>query len=112
MKSIPYSIIDTIATQQILLEAPDDIFCFKFNPSDPNVITGGCINGQVVMWDISKHSDRLRSNQQGKRTKKNTMSSLVKYCMFILLIIDTFHNAQFSFNVYCIHFYTKSLTIL
>lgn len=70
-----WSFLDPIHPQ-ILLEAPDDIFCFKFNPSDPNVITGGCINGQVVMWDISKHSDRLRSNQQGKRTKKNTMSSL------------------------------------
>ncbi|XP_072024061.1 dynein axonemal intermediate chain 3-like isoform X2 [Amphiura filiformis] len=61
---------------QILLEAPDDIFCFKFNPSDPNIITGGCINGQVVMWDISKYSDRLRNNQRGKQAKKNTMSSL------------------------------------
>ena len=32
---------------QALLEAPDDIFSFKFNPSDPNIIAGGCINGQV-----------------------------------------------------------------
>ena len=34
---------------QALLEAPDDIFCFKFNPSDPNIIAGGCINGQVTL---------------------------------------------------------------
>ena len=33
---------------QALLEAPDDIFSFKFNPSDPNIIAGGCINGQVL----------------------------------------------------------------
>ena len=33
---------------QALLEAPDDIFSFKFNPSDPNIIAGGCINGQVI----------------------------------------------------------------
>ena len=32
---------------QALLEAPDDIYSFKFNPSDPNIIAGGCINGQV-----------------------------------------------------------------
>jgi hypothetical protein len=31
----------------ILLEPPDDICSFKFNPSDPNIIAGGCINGQV-----------------------------------------------------------------
>ncbi|XP_071799358.1 dynein axonemal intermediate chain 3-like isoform X2 [Asterias amurensis] len=61
---------------QILLEAPDDIISFKFCPTDPNIIAGGCINGQVVMWDISKHSDRLRSNQRGKQTKKNSMMKL------------------------------------
>lgn len=33
---------------QALLEAPDDIFSFKYNPSDPNIIAGGCINGQVM----------------------------------------------------------------
>ncbi|XP_033096889.1 WD repeat-containing protein 63-like [Anneissia japonica] len=61
---------------QILLEAPDDIFCFKFNPTDSNVIAGGCINGQVVLWDISKHVDRLKNSQRGKQPKKNTMTSL------------------------------------
>ena len=37
---------------QALLEAPDDIFSFKFNPSDPNIIAGGCINGQVMSLNI------------------------------------------------------------
>uniref|UniRef100_A0A7M5TTP2 Uncharacterized protein n=1 Tax=Clytia hemisphaerica TaxID=252671 RepID=A0A7M5TTP2_9CNID len=31
----------------LLLEAPDDILCFKFNPSDPNIVCAGCFNGQV-----------------------------------------------------------------
>lgn len=30
-----------------MLEAPDDIFTFGFNPSNPNHIAGGCLNGQV-----------------------------------------------------------------
>lgn len=38
---------------QALLEAPDDIFSFKFNPSDPNIIAGGCINGQVTSLYIN-----------------------------------------------------------
>nr|XP_039270172.1 dynein intermediate chain 3, axonemal-like [Styela clava] len=50
---------------QILLEAPDDIFCFKFCPSDPNIVAGGCINGQLVLWDISEHADRLQSSRTG-----------------------------------------------
>uniref|UniRef100_A0A4X1UGA9 Dynein axonemal intermediate chain 3 n=1 Tax=Sus scrofa TaxID=9823 RepID=A0A4X1UGA9_PIG len=33
---------------QLMLESPDDIFCFKFCPSDPNIIAGGCMNGQPM----------------------------------------------------------------
>ncbi|PIK53480.1 WD repeat-containing protein 63 [Apostichopus japonicus] len=58
---------------QILLEAPEDIVCFKFNPTDPNIIAGGCINGQIVLWDISKYVDRLKNTQRGKQSKKNAM---------------------------------------
>ncbi|EDV22170.1 uncharacterized protein TRIADDRAFT_29120 [Trichoplax adhaerens] len=65
---------------QLMLEAPDDIFCFKFNPSDPNLVAGGCINGQVVIWDITAHSDRLqRRGYRGKANAKknrNTMNYL------------------------------------
>jgi len=38
---------------KLLLEAPDDILCFKFNPSDPNIICAGCINGQVRKYLLS-----------------------------------------------------------
>ncbi|XP_077981205.1 dynein axonemal intermediate chain 3-like [Glandiceps talaboti] len=61
---------------QLLLEAPDDIMCFKFNPVDPNIVAGGCINGQVVLWDITRWADRLKNTPRGKQTKKNTMMSL------------------------------------
>ena len=33
---------------QLVLEAPEDIYCFKFNPTDPNIVAAGCINGQVM----------------------------------------------------------------
>ncbi|CAB3993991.1 WD repeat-containing 63-like, partial [Paramuricea clavata] len=61
---------------QLLLEAPDDIFSFKFNPSEPTIIAGGCVNGQVVLWDISSWNDRLLSHRQTSKAKKNTMTSL------------------------------------
>ena len=35
-----------------MLESPDDIFCFQFCPTDPNIIAGGCINGQVHLGYI------------------------------------------------------------
>ncbi|XP_041359893.1 dynein intermediate chain 3, axonemal-like isoform X2 [Gigantopelta aegis] len=55
---------------QLLLEAPDDIDSFQFNPSDPNIIVGGCYNGQLVLWDISEYADRLKAPRGGHRNKK------------------------------------------
>ncbi|KAM4773279.1 dynein axonemal intermediate chain 3 isoform 2-T4 [Cyanocitta cristata] len=46
---------------QLVLKAPEDICCFHFSPSDPNIIAGGCVDGQVVLWDISKHEEKLQS---------------------------------------------------
>ncbi|KFZ54170.1 WD repeat-containing protein 63, partial [Antrostomus carolinensis] len=46
---------------QLMLECPKDIYCFQFSPSDPNTIAGGCINGQVVLWDISQHEEKLQN---------------------------------------------------
>ncbi len=51
------------------MEAPDDIQCFQFSPSDPHVIAGGCINGQVVMWDIKEYEDRIKNPRGDHRDK-------------------------------------------
>ncbi|NXT21528.1 WDR63 protein, partial [Syrrhaptes paradoxus] len=48
---------------QLMLECPEDIYCFQFSPSDPNIIAGGCINGQVVLWDISQHEEKLQNTK-------------------------------------------------
>ncbi|XP_078075353.1 dynein axonemal intermediate chain 3 [Mustelus asterias] len=47
---------------QLMLAAPDDIYSFQFCPTDPNIVAGGCKNGQVVLWDISQFSERLQGN--------------------------------------------------
>ncbi|XP_062280826.1 dynein axonemal intermediate chain 3 [Scomber scombrus] len=67
-----YSFSDP-ANPQLLLECPDDILAFEFCPSDPNIIVGGCVNGQVVLWDISAHVTRLQGTQpSGKKPSVNT----------------------------------------
>jgi WD40 repeat protein len=48
---------------QLILEAPDDIHHFEFNPHDPNIIVGGCITGQIVIWDISEYEEKLKMNR-------------------------------------------------
>ena len=49
----------TAPTSQLLLEAPDDIYCLRFNPTLCGLVAGGCVNGQVVLWNISPHHSRL-----------------------------------------------------
>ncbi|XP_009072670.1 PREDICTED: WD repeat-containing protein 63, partial [Acanthisitta chloris] len=48
---------------QLMLECPGDIYCFQFSPGNPNIIAGGCVNGQVVLWDISQHEEKLQNAQ-------------------------------------------------
>ncbi|CAF0933439.1 unnamed protein product [Adineta ricciae] len=63
-----WSFIDPIQPK-LYLEAPDDIQCFQFSPTDPHVIAGGCVNGQVVMWDIKEYEDRIRNPRGDHRDK-------------------------------------------
>lgn len=51
------------------MEAPDDIQCFQFCPTDPHVIAAGCVNGQIVMWDIKEHEDRIKNPRGDHRDK-------------------------------------------
>jgi hypothetical protein len=41
-----WNFIDTI-NPQFVLEAPNDVMCFRFNPANPNMVAAGCVNGQV-----------------------------------------------------------------
>ena len=63
---------------QLILEAPDDIATFKFCPTDANTVAGGCINGQVVLWDMSQFADRLKRSKRGggATAKANTLNTL------------------------------------
>lgn len=37
---------------QYVLEGPGDMFCFRFNPSNPSWVAAGCITGQVILWNL------------------------------------------------------------
>uniref|UniRef100_A0A8C9U214 Dynein axonemal intermediate chain 3 n=1 Tax=Scleropages formosus TaxID=113540 RepID=A0A8C9U214_SCLFO len=52
---------------QLRLECPDDVLSFDFCPSDPNIIIGGCMNGQIVLWDVTAHAQRLHGKRSGER---------------------------------------------
>ncbi|KAI2649391.1 Dynein axonemal intermediate chain 3 [Labeo rohita] len=69
---------------QLQLECPDDVLCFQFCPSDPNIIAGGCMNGQIVLWDISAHVERLQDTRSGGKNISNKLDKnetpVVRYC--------------------------------
>jgi len=45
---------------QLFLEAPDAIGCFRYNPTNPAIIAGGCVNGQVTILSLyNSHCDLI-----------------------------------------------------
>uniref|UniRef100_A0A8C5Q007 Dynein axonemal intermediate chain 3 n=2 Tax=Leptobrachium leishanense TaxID=445787 RepID=A0A8C5Q007_9ANUR len=81
-----WSFADPIQPQMMLL-CPDDIHCFQFYPSDPNIIAGGCVNGQVVLWDISAYQEKLVAKSGTTSAPKSVLEPkmsaeppLVRYC--------------------------------
>uniref|UniRef100_A0A663DY13 Dynein axonemal intermediate chain 3 n=1 Tax=Aquila chrysaetos chrysaetos TaxID=223781 RepID=A0A663DY13_AQUCH len=63
---------------QLMLECPEDIFCFQFSPSDPSIIAGGCINGQVLILCLRIKLDISESLMQVQQS--STEPTLVRYC--------------------------------
>ncbi|KAJ9464813.1 Dynein intermediate chain 3 [Diplonema papillatum] len=52
-----------------VLESPQEINVVKFNPTNENIVVGGAINGQVVLWDLSKQAQGSRKGKKGAREK-------------------------------------------
>ena len=42
-----------IITLAYVLETPLEITSLEFHPENPNVLFGGCLNGQIIVWDIT-----------------------------------------------------------
>lgn len=51
------------------------MFCFRFNPcpGQQNLVAAGCLNGQVIIWDIAEAMATLseRESRGGRRTKED-----------------------------------------
>ena len=47
--------------QQLLLRICDDVTKFEWHPNDEGILIGGCMNGQVVIWDVAEYLPMLRA---------------------------------------------------
>ena len=48
----------------VVLSSPLEILTFEFNIKDPNVVIGGAMNGQIMMWDLSGTSLSVFSSKK------------------------------------------------
>lgn len=55
-----------IITLNYVLETPIEITTIEFHPENPNVIIGGCLNGQTIVWDLSSTDHRITSGHKNK----------------------------------------------
>ncbi|GAX83067.1 hypothetical protein CEUSTIGMA_g10493.t1 [Chlamydomonas eustigma] len=51
---------------EFVLQAPFETAAFQYNPFNPDIITAGCYNGQVVMWDMSSEHERIAAMKYSK----------------------------------------------
>lgn len=53
--TVSYIVVYSFAefSAQIVLEAPLDVFCFKWNPWASHLIAAGCSSGQVLLYDLT-----------------------------------------------------------
>jgi hypothetical protein len=42
---------------------------FAFSPTEPNIIAGGCMNGQVILWDIAQWEEHIANPRADHRDK-------------------------------------------
>ena len=53
-------------SSQIVLEAPQEVLTFRWNPTNPTLIAAGCITGQVLLFDLAAAQDVLNRKQKRK----------------------------------------------
>lgn len=57
-----------------VLESPSVVLSFKFCPTRPNIIVGGCENGQVLLWDLEDESTKVISELRTSYSTEDSFS--------------------------------------
>ncbi|KAF5275933.1 hypothetical protein FQA39_LY00729 [Lamprigera yunnana] len=74
--------IDDYLEPKLFLETPRDITALSFCPYDENILIGGCVNGQVVIWDLKNKLEKVEEEKvltSEQQFYKAYMSSLVQW---------------------------------
>ena len=52
---------------QYVLEAPGDVFAFRFHLTQPDTVVGGLSSGQVVVWNLAEAKQQWREARRRRR---------------------------------------------
>ena len=55
-----------IISLNFVLESPIEVTAIEFHPENCNVLVGGCLNGQVIVWDLSSVDHRIAAGPTPK----------------------------------------------
>ena len=48
------------------METPIEITTIEWHPENPNALFGGCLNGQIIVWDLSATEKRITAGKSVK----------------------------------------------
>lgn len=73
---------------EYVLQAPFEVFAFQYNPSNPEIVAGGCYNGQVVLWDTTNEHERIArmkaaSNKQDSQDASDEATIPIVKCKWV-----------------------------
>lgn len=67
-------------TPILTLISPIEITIFEFKPHDPNIIIGGAVNGQILLWDVGRYMNPEHPEPKklggGGKEQRNTHESI------------------------------------
>lgn len=85
-----------------VLETPVEISCIEFHPKNPNVLIGGCINGQIIVWDLSSIESRITGGRKAEIAKMpdeeedKTQQGYVQLKQLIMSTVEKSHKSYVS----------------
>lgn len=56
-----------VINAQYALQTPVEISAIEFAPENPKVLIGGCINGQLISWDLNSTEHKI---SEGRKSQK------------------------------------------
>lgn len=59
----------------LIMQSHHEIFTFRFNRTNPNIVIGGCITGQVVLWDITESMQHALGKSNNNNNNGNNSNA-------------------------------------